>query len=123
MAKKIMLIDDSSSVRMVAGMALKEAGYDVVEAVDGKDALDQLNGQKINMIICDVNMPIMNGIEFVKECKKIQQYKFTPIMMLTTESSEKKKIDGKNAGAKAWMTKPFQPSHLVSAVSKLVLPF
>jgi len=122
MAKTIMIVDDSASIRQVVGIALKSAGYDVLEACDGKDALSKLTGQKIHLIITDVNMPNMDGITFVTEAKKLPQYKFTPMMMLTTEAATDKKMAGKAAGAKAWLTKPFQPPTLMAAVSKLVLP-
>src|SRR5450830_1069092 len=122
MAKNVMVVDDSSSVRQVVSIALKSAGYDVIEASDGKDALNKLTGQKIHLIISDVNMPNMNGIEFVKAAKQLPAYKFTPVIMLTTESGEDKKVQGQAAGAKAWVVKPFQPAQLLNAVSKLILP-
>ncbi|HEX8592680.1 MAG TPA: response regulator [Pseudomonas sp.] len=122
MAKSVLVVDDSSSVRQVVGIALKSAGYDVIEASDGKDALGKLNGQKVHLIISDVNMPNMDGITFVKEVKKLPNYKFTPIIMLTTESQESKKMEGQAAGAKAWVVKPFQPAQMLAAVSKLILP-
>jgi len=122
MAKTILVVDDSASLRQVVGIALKGAGFDVIEACDGKDALTKLNGQKINLIISDVNMPNMDGISFVKEAKKLPNYKFTPIIMLTTESQEAKKQEGQAAGAKAWVVKPFQPAQMLTAVSKLILP-
>ena len=122
MGKLILIVDDSASLRQVVGIALKGAGYDVVEASDGRDALGKLTGQKVNLIISDVNMPNMDGITFVKEVKKLSSYKFTPVMMLTTESQQDKKMEGKAAGAKAWLVKPFQPPTLLDAVSKLVLP-
>lgn len=122
MAKTIMIVDDSLSIRQVVGIALKGAGYDVIEAEDGKAALGKLNGQKIHLIISDVNMPNMNGIEFVKAAKQLATYKFTPIIMLTTESGEDKKTQGQAAGAKAWVVKPFQPPQLLNAVAKLILP-
>ncbi|MGD7033681.1 MAG: response regulator [Gammaproteobacteria bacterium HGW-Gammaproteobacteria-10] len=122
MAKTIMIVDDSASIRQVVSIALKGGGYDVLEACDGKDALNKLKGQKIHLIITDVNMPNMDGITFVQEVKKLADYKFTPMMMLTTEAAEDKKQAGKAAGAKAWLTKPFQPQTLMTAVSKLVLP-
>jgi two-component system chemotaxis response regulator CheY len=122
MAKSVLIVDDSSSVRQVVGIALKSAGYDVIEARDGRDALSKLNGQKIHLIISDVNMPNMDGITFVKEVKKLPSYKFTPIIMLTTESQESKKLEGQAAGAKAWVVKPFQPAQMLAAVSKLILP-
>ena len=122
MGKLIMVVDDSASLRQVVSIALKGAGYDVLEAGDGKDALSKLTGQKVHLIISDVNMPNMDGITMVKEIKKLPNYKFTPIMMLTTESEDKKKMEGKAAGAKAWLVKPFQPATMLNAVSKLVLP-
>ncbi|HBA65545.1 MAG TPA: two-component system response regulator [Methylococcaceae bacterium] len=122
MAKTIMIVDDSASIRQVVSIALKGGGYDVLEACDGKDALNKLKGQKVHLIITDVNMPNMDGITFVQEVKKLADYKFTPMMMLTTEAAEDKKQAGKAAGAKAWLTKPFQPQTLMTAVSKLVLP-
>lgn len=120
MSKTIMIVDDSSSVRQVVGIALRGAGYDVVEASDGKDAIGKLSGQKIHLFISDVNMPNMDGITLVKELKAKPEYKFTPIIMLTTEGAEAKKKEGQQAGAKAWVVKPFQPPQLLKAVSMLL---
>ncbi|MFT5665685.1 MAG: two-component system chemotaxis response regulator CheY [Gammaproteobacteria bacterium] len=122
MSKTILIVDDSSSVRTVVRATLKGAGYDVIEGVDGKDGISQLTGQKVHLIISDVNMPNMNGIEMVKQIKLMPNYKFTPICMLTTESEQSKMAEGKAAGAKAWIVKPFQPPKLLDAVSKLILP-
>ena len=122
MAKTVMIVDDSASLRQVVHIALKGAGYDVLEGCDGKDALSKMTGQKIHLIISDVNMPNMDGITFVKEVKKLTNYKFTPIIMLTTESQEAKKQEGQAAGAKAWVVKPFKPEQMLMAVSKLILP-
>ncbi len=122
MAKTIMIVDDSSSMRMVVGIALRGAGYTVLEARDGQDALNKLSGQKVHLIISDVNMPVMDGISFVKSVKQLAAYKFTPIIMLTTESEESKKREGQAAGAKAWVVKPFKPEQLLGAVQKLCLP-
>lgn len=122
MAKTVFIVDDSATLRQVVSMALKGAGYDVLEAVDGKDALSKLDGRKIHLIISDVNMPNMNGIDFVKAAKQIPAYKFTPIIMLTTESGESMKVQGQAAGVKAWVVKPFQPAQMLTAVSKLILP-
>lgn len=122
MAKNILVVDDSSSVRQVVSITLKSAGYDVTEASDGKDALGKLTGQKIHLIISDVNMPHMDGITFVKEVKKLANYRFTPIIMLTTESQDDKKREGQAAGARAWVVKPFQPAQMLAAVAKLILP-
>lgn len=122
MAKTVLVVDDSASLRQVVSIALKGAGYDVLEGCDGKDALSKLTGQKVHLIISDVNMPNMDGITFVKEVKKLASYKFTPIIMLTTESQEGKKAEGQEAGAKAWVVKPFKPEMMLAAVSKLILP-
>jgi len=122
MAKTILIVDDSSSVRIVLATTLKSAGYNVIDAVDGEDGLSKLTGEKIHLIISDVNMPKMDGITMVKKVKALPKYKFTPICMLTTESEESKMQEGKMAGAKAWIVKPFQPAVLLSAVEKLVLP-
>ncbi|GGP22724.1 response regulator [Silvimonas iriomotensis] len=121
MAKTILIVDDSFSLRQTLGIALKGAGYDVVEAVDGKDALAKLDGRKFNLIISDVNMPNMDGISFVKAAKLLPAYKFTPIIMLTTEGDEAKKAEGRAAGVRAWVIKPFQPPVLLDAVAKLIM--
>jgi two-component system chemotaxis response regulator CheY len=122
MAQTILVIDDSASLRQVVAMALQGAGYEVLQAGDGVAAMALLDGRKIHMAVCDVNMPRMNGIEFVKAAKALPNYRFLPILMLTTESQESKKEEGKAAGAKAWMVKPFSPASLLNAVSKLCLP-
>ena len=122
MAKTIMIVDDSASMRRVIGIALKGAGYVVLEGCDGKDALSKLTGQKVHMIISDVNMPVMDGIAFLKAVKQMPAYKFTPVIMLTTESEESKKREGQAAGARAWVVKPFQPEQLINAVQRLCLP-
>ena len=122
MSKTILIVDDSFSLRQTVAIALKSAGYEVVEAVDGKDALSKLDGRKFNLIISDVNMPNMDGITFVKAAKQLPNYKFTPIIMLTTEADETKKAEGKAAGVRAWVIKPFQPPILLDAVAKLILP-
>jgi two-component system chemotaxis response regulator CheY len=121
MAKRILIVDDSTSVRTVAGIALREAGYEVIEASNGQEGLARLNGERIHLIISDVNMPVLDGIGFLKEVKRHPSYKFTPVIMLTTESGEDKKQEGRAAGAKAWIVKPFQPNVMLDAVSKLVM--
>lgn len=120
MSNTILIVDDSASIRQVVSMTLKGAGYTVITAEDGKDALTKLDGTKIHLIISDVNMPNMDGISMVKEVKKLPAYKFTPIIMLTTEGADDKKQQGKEAGAKAWIVKPFQPAQMLQAVSMLV---
>ena len=122
MAKTILIVDDSASLRQVVNIALTSAGYEVIEAGDGVDALSKLDGRKIHLIISDVNMPNMDGITLVKEIKQKADYKFTPIIMLTTESQEDKKAQGQAAGARAWVVKPFQPAQMLNAVSKLIAP-
>ncbi len=119
--KTILIVDDSASLRQVVAITLRGAGYDVLEAGDGKDALGKLIGQRVHLIISDVNMPNMDGITFLKEVKKNPQYRFTPVIMLTTEGSDDKKRLGQEAGAKAWMVKPFQPQQMLAAVAKLVM--
>lgn len=122
MSKTILVVDDSASLRQVVGIALKGAGYQVIEGCDGKDALTKLDGKKIHLIISDVNMPNMDGISFVKALKQIPAYKFTPVIMLTTEAGDGKKAEGQAAGAKAWVVKPFLPAQMLGAVAKLILP-
>ena len=122
MAKTIMIVDDSASLRQVVSIALKSSGYDVIESTDSKNALAKLTGRKVHLIISDVNMPNMDGITFVKEVKKLPDYKFTPVIMLTTEAGEDKKAAGQAAGAKAWVVKPFKPEQMITAVAKLILP-
>jgi two-component system chemotaxis response regulator CheY len=121
MGKRILIVDDSPSMRTVAGIALRGAGYEVLEAGNGQEGLARLDGERIHLIISDVNMPVMDGIEFLKEVKRHPNYRFTPVIMLTTEAGEDKKAAGRAAGAKAWIVKPFQPTVMLDAVSKLVM--
>ena len=122
MAKTILLVDDSASVRTVAGIALRRAGYEVLEAANGQEGLAQLQGGgRVHLIISDVNMPVMDGIGFLKEVKRHPATKFTPVIMLTTEAGDDKKQEGRAAGAKAWIVKPFQPEALLDAVARLVM--
>lgn len=122
--KTILIVDDSVSLRQVVKIALAGEGYEVIEACDGADALRKLGGmtdKRVHLIISDVNMPNLDGISFVRELKKNTQHKYTPVIMLTTESEEGKKQQGREAGARAWMLKPFQPAQILSAVSRLVM--
>lgn len=121
MSKTILVVDDSASMRQVISGTLESAGLKTVTAVDGVDALEKLNQQRINLIISDVNMPNMDGISFLKEVKKQPENKFTPVIMLTTETMAEKKEEGRLAGAKAWIVKPFQPDQIVAAVNKLMM--
>jgi two-component system chemotaxis response regulator CheY len=120
--KTILIVDDSTSLRQTVHVALAQAGYDVLEAADGVEGLARLDGRRIHLIISDVNMPNMDGIAFVRAVKQRTDYRFTPIIMLTTEAQENKKLEGQMAGAKAWVVKPFQAEQMLRAVSKLVLP-
>lgn len=120
MAKLIMTADDSASVRQMVSFTLKQNGYDVVEAVDGQDALAKLSGQKVDMLITDLNMPNLDGIGLIKGVRGGTINKFIPIIMLTTESQDAKKGEGKAAGATGWIVKPFKPEQLVAVVKKVL---
>ncbi|MET0532963.1 MAG: response regulator [Steroidobacter sp.] len=120
--KTVLIVDDSASMRQVCNTALTRGGYNVVEASDGRAALAKLGAQKVHLILSDVNMPGMDGLTFAREVKAQPAYKFMPIIMLTTESGDDKKAEGRAAGVKAWMVKPFQPQVLLDAVAKLILP-
>jgi two-component system chemotaxis response regulator CheY len=123
MAKTILIVDDSSSLRTVVKLSLVRAGYEVLEAGDGKEGLAQLDKvAKVHLIVSDVNMPNMDGITFLTHVKQHPRHKFTPVIMLTTEGQDAKKEQGRAAGAKAWILKPFNPPQLLDAVSKLILP-
>ncbi len=120
MGKVIMTADDSSSIRQMVSFTLGQAGYDIVEAVDGRDALNKLDGAGVNMLITDLNMPNMDGIELIRQTRAKPEYKFIPIVMLTTESQAEMKQKGKQAGATGWIVKPFKPEQLVSVVKKVL---
>ncbi len=122
MCKTILIVDDSASIRQVINIALSSAGYEVIEACDGLDALSKLDGRKINLIISDVNMPSMDGLTLVKEVKKLAAYKFMPFIMLTKEEQDELKEKGRAVGAKAWLVKPFEMQQMMAAVSKLAAP-
>ncbi len=119
MGKRIMTVDDSASVRQMVSFTLKNAGYDVVEASDGKDALAKLSGP-VDMVITDLNMPNMDGITLIKNLRANAACKFIPIIMLTTESQAGKKQEGKEAGATGWIVKPFKPEQLLAVVQKVL---
>jgi two-component system chemotaxis response regulator CheY len=120
MAKTILIVDDSASMRQLVTFALKDAGYDVIAAVDGKDALGKLTGTKVDMVVTDLNMPNMDGITLIKQLRSSINSKFTPVVMLTTESQESKKQEGKTAGASGWLVKPFTPDKLIEVIKKFV---
>ncbi len=120
MSKTILSADDSASVRQMVSFTLKGAGYDVVEAEDGEDALSKLNAMQVHMVITDLNMPRLDGIGLIKKVRTIPRYKFIPIIMLTTESQAEKKQEGKAAGATGWIVKPFKPDQLLAVVKKVL---
>ncbi|MEW6115422.1 MAG: response regulator [Nitrospirota bacterium] len=120
MSKMVLIVDDSASMRQLVSFALKDAGYEVIEAANGKDAISKLGSAKVEMVITDLNMPEMDGISFIKQLRNTPGCKFTPVLMLTTESQESKKQEGKQAGASGWLVKPFTPEQLVETVRKFV---
>ncbi|ACU90727.1 response regulator [Desulfomicrobium baculatum] len=119
MSTIIMTVDDSASIRQMVSLTLKDAGYAVIEACDGRDALSKLSGP-VSLILTDLNMPGMNGIELIRAVRATPQYKFTPIVMLTTESQASSKEEGKAAGATGWIVKPFKPDQLLAVAKKLL---
>lgn len=120
MSKRIMTVDDSASVRQMVTFTLKGAGYEVVEAIDGKDALSKLQTNPVHMVITDLNMPNLDGIGLIKGVRANAAYKFIPIIMLTTESQDTKKQEGKSAGATGWIVKPFKPEQLITVIKKVL---
>ena len=120
MSKTILVVDDSASMRQVVAIALKSASFEVFEAGSGEEALAFLDGRRVNLIISDVNMPGIDGITLVQEVKKRPAYKFTPVMMLTTESQPEAIERGRQAGAKAWMIKPFKPDEMLTTISRII---
>ncbi|MBA34847.1 MAG: response regulator [Oleispira sp.] len=116
----ILAVDDSASMRQMVAFTLKGAGYDVQEACDGSEALGIAKQQKFDLVLSDVNMPVMDGIEFVTELRKLNEYKFVPVLMLTTESAGDKKMEGKKAGATGWIIKPFNPDQLLNTIKKVL---
>ncbi|TVQ70903.1 MAG: response regulator [Chromatiaceae bacterium] len=117
---KILAVDDSTSLRQMVVFTLKQAGHEVVEAADGVDALQKARVGRVDLVLSDVNMPGMDGISLVKELRMLPSYKFTPILMLTTESSSEKKQEGKAAGATGWIVKPFSPDQLLATVKRVL---
>lgn len=117
---KILAVDDSASMRQMVSFTLKGAGHEVVEAVDGVDALSKAKANKVDLVLTDVNMPNMDGISLIKELRSLPAYKFTPILTLTTESGADKKGEGKSAGATGWIVKPFSPDQLLATIKKVL---
>lgn len=118
--KKILAVDDSASMRQMVVFTLKKAGYSVIDAKDGLEALEIAKSQSFDAVISDVNMPNMDGISLIKQLRGLAKYKFTPILMLTTESSSDKKQEGKAAGATGWIVKPFNPDQLLSVIQRVI---
>ena len=118
--KRILAVDDSASVRQMVHFTLQSAGYDVVDAVDGKDGLDKAGKNKFDMIITDLNMPNLDGIGLISAVRKLPGYSFVPILMLTTESQAEKKDAGRKAGATGWIVKPFNAEQLTGVLQKLL---
>lgn len=120
MGKVIMTADDSASIRQMVSFTLRQAGYGVIEAVDGQDALSKFGDNRVDMLIADLNMPNMDGINLIREVRKLPDHKFIPIIILTTESQEAKKNEGRAAGASGWIIKPFKPDQLLAVVKKVL---
>ncbi len=115
-----MAVDDSASLRQMVSIVLRGGGYQVIESVDGMDALSKLKGRQLDLFLTDVNMPKMDGLEFTRKLRAMPEYKFVPIVLLTTESTAEKKQQGKAAGATAWIVKPFNPDQLLAVVKKVI---
>jgi two-component system chemotaxis response regulator CheY len=117
---KILAVDDSASMRQMVCFTLKGAGHDEIEASDCVEALKLAQGQSVDLVLSDVNMPNMDGITLCKNLRQLATYKFTPILMLTTESTGDKKMEGKSAGATGWIVKPFKPDQLLTTIKKVM---
>lgn len=120
MSNRILTVDDSASMRQMVAFTLKSAGYDVAEAEDGLVGLAQAQQEKFRLVLCDVNMPNMDGISLVKALRQLPDYKFTPLLMLTTESGQDRKLEGKQAGATGWLVKPFNPEQLIATIQRVL---
>ncbi|WP_415035101.1 response regulator [Azonexus sp.] len=120
MAKVILAVDDSASIRQMVSFTLKTAGYEVIDATDGQDGLDKASAQAFDLILTDQNMPRMDGLSLIKTLRAMPQYAKTPILMLTTESSDQMKSQGRAAGATGWLVKPFDPQRLIDVVRKVI---
>ncbi|MDH5786517.1 MAG: response regulator [Chromatiales bacterium] len=116
----ILAVDDSASMRQMVSHTLKSAGYDVIDAADGLQGLNKAKTSQVNLVITDVNMPQMDGITLVKELRALPQYRFTPILLLTTEAGADKKAEGKAAGATGWLVKPFNPEQMLATIKKVI---
>lgn len=120
MASVILAVDDSASMRQMVSFTLKGAGYDVVQAADGVEALDYARGHAVDLVLTDVNMPRMDGITLVRELRGLAGYRLTPMLVLTTESGQDRKLQGKQAGATGWIVKPFNPEQLLATIARVL---
>lgn len=121
MSKNILIVDDSTAMRQMVAYTLRQAGFSVIEGSNGQEALQKLEGERVELIITDLNMPVMDGITFIKQVRSRAASRGTPVLMLTTESQESKRQEGKAAGATGWIVKPFHPDKLLHTISR-VLP-
>jgi len=119
-SKMVLIVDDSTSMRQMVSFTMKEAGFEVIEGCNGQEALTRVQGKAVNLVITDLNMPVMDGMTLIRQLRAKPEYKFTPILMLTTESQDTKKQEGKAAGATGWIVKPFNPEQLLQVVAKVV---
>ncbi len=120
MSKKILIVDDSESIRELVGMTLESSGYHVTKSVDGEDALEKLSGHSFDLIITDLNMPKLDGIGLVKAIRAMKELAGLPILLLTTESQNEKKEEARSAGATGWIVKPFAQDKLMAVVQKII---
>ena len=120
MPKTVLVVDDSTSMRQMVSFTMKEAGFDVIEGSNGQEAIARVQGKSVNLVITDLNMPVMDGMTMIRQLRAKPEFKFTPILMLTTESQQEKKLEGKAAGATGWIVKPFNPEQLLQVVAKVV---
>jgi len=120
MSKTVLVVDDSTSMRQMVSFTMKEAGFEVIEGTNGEDALAHIQGKSVNLVITDLNMPVMDGMTLIRQLRAKAEFKFTPILMLTTESQDAKKQEGRAAGATGWIVKPFNPEQLLQVVAKVV---
>lgn len=120
MAKTILAVDDSGSLRQMVTFSLNAAGYEVIEAVDGQDGLNKAKMRVVDLVLTDQNMPTMDGLTLIKSLRNLDSYSKVPILMLTTESSDEMKAQGRAAGANGWLVKPFDPQRLIEVVKKVI---
>lgn len=117
---KILAVDDSASMRQMVVFTLKSAGHEVIEAINGQNALEAAKKHPFNLVVTDVNMPVMDGIALTKQLRALPNYKFVPILILTTESGTDRKQEGKSAGATGWLVKPFNPEQLLATIKRVL---